>query len=333
MSISLLEQATIIKGGAAIVIGNISDGRSWSHLLLNYLLIKAIENQKYQKIAVVCLDISKKEVLLLLSVAQVPQTRLHDRLLLFEKIHHFDNYYSNHSAKKDRHDEMAVFLFSLSELFISAPSDNSVFEKYIHLAISSTFEETDANELTVVGSNKTSDVGGNHVGIKSKMSLSLFTNVNCSLHSSSFLSFVKSRFPTVVSVVPNYGTLSNQVAAQVQTIRRSTATNKMSENLEMFSFSKNGVLVSPIISSLSASSQKPLIQTNNLLNQSNEDLLALNKSSTFTPTDTALPSDLSGPQRKSTSSGSPKPNVRLITFDSTDPEFDEDSDPDADLDL
>jgi hypothetical protein len=107
----------------------------------------------------------------------------------------------------------------------------------------------------------------------------------------------------------------------------------MSENLEMFSFSKNGVLVSPIISSLSASSQKPLIQTNNLLNQSNEDLLALNKSSTFTPTDTALPSDLSGPQRKSTSSGSPKPNVRLITFDSTDPEFDEDSDPDADLDL
>jgi len=42
-----------------------------------------------------------------------------------------------------------------------------------------------------------------------------------------------------------------------------------------------------------------------------------------------------GAAKSSAASSGPKAshNQRLITFDSTDPEFDEDSDPDADLDL
>jgi hypothetical protein len=344
MTISFFEQSTIIKGGAAVVIGNISDGYSWSRLLLNFLLIKAIENQRFQKVAVVCLDIGRKDILSLLSVAQAPQTRLQDRLLLFESLHQFDDYYRNDLTRREEAQEVAVFFFSLSELFITssgivstpsstASSMNDLFEKYLHLAVACTFEEKNGNVLSV----SRADDGKNGSGVQSKISLSMFTNVNCSLHSASFLSFVKSQFPTVISVVPNDGTLSTQVAAQVQVIRRSTATNKISENLEMFSFAKNGVLVSPIVSTFTASSssenQKLLPQSNKLSDQSVEGFDEVDKSSTFTPKDTASSLDASHQQRHIPSAISPKPNVRLITFDSTDPEFDEDSDPDADLDL
>lgn len=105
---------------------------------------------------------------------------------------------------------------------------------------------------------------------------------------------------------------------------RSAATGKINESTEMFTC--RDALLAPL---------KPVT---NFGADDAEDSAESDSAKDIT----ALPTAQDGAEKataakSSGASGAPKANhnqnQRLITFDSTDPEFDEDSDPDADLDL
>lgn len=108
------------------------------------------------------------------------------------------------------------------------------------------------------------------------------------------------------SKLPNTGVLAPDVATEIQTIRRSPTTGRVTEALEMFGWT--GSVLTPIVTK--------------------EGKIPRSDSNATGEGETAAKEDLKPlpppPQQL---------NTRLITFDSTDPEFDEDSDPDADLDL
>jgi hypothetical protein len=130
-------------------------------------------------------------------------------------------------------------------------------------------------------------------------SLFLFASLQQSLHTIAKVSQISQAFPVVIKVVANMGMLGEAVAGEAQVLRRSRDTGKVSEHTFILHW-QHGVL-QPL------SIQKPSTQTPS------------SESSTTSSTAYVEAEARSMP--------------RLITFDSTDPEFDEDSDPDADLDL
>ena len=104
--------------------------------------------------------------------------------------------------------------------------------------------------------------------------------------------------------IPNDGILAPSVTAEIQLIRRSPATGRVTESLEMFRMQNHQLL--PIVVD---KKRDPIVSAAaDVMPEAIESASSSNKEPTASP-------------------------LRLITFDSTDPEFDEDSDPDADLDL
>lgn len=114
-------------------------------------------------------------------------------------------------------------------------------------------------------------------------------------------------------IKPNRGTIFavQDLAAEVQILRRSLTTHKVTEQIESLQWSATA---SGLLEPLQKISSKTL---------SNDSEGKVDQEMTTNAASTAaavvIPA-ASGPSR-------------LITFDATDPEFDEDDDPDADLDL
>lgn len=122
-----------------------------------------------------------------------------------------------------------------------------------------------------------------------------------SLHADQELSYLLANFRVVARVIPNYGTMAEAVAAEVLTIRRSATTGKVTEEVEMLQWNSTGLL-------------EPR------------------------PSKARVATDVKAPEKSEvTAEVSVAPltsaATRLITFDATDPEFDDDEDADADLDL
>ena len=102
---------------------------------------------------------------------------------------------------------------------------------------------------------------------------------------------------------------------EIQTIRKSCSTGKVTENIEMFSFKDSFMF--PLYHHITDKN------SNNYDNKTNNDIK-----------DNTINNSLAQLQNSNNNNNKVTINKsRLITFDSTDPEFDEDSDPDADLDL
>jgi hypothetical protein len=182
----------------------------------------------------------------------------------------------------------------------------------------------------------------------------LVVTLHDSYHSDDIISQIQEKFSVNVKIVPNSGILSSEVVAEIQTIRKSNETGKMSENIEMFSF-KDSSLNYLTNSNKNESLDRDLYGNINGNKEDNNDVNTFKKlkdlkidnftraeipvDATSTISSITKNSSLSAVYSKTqsaianNSSSINSSNNRLITFDSTDPEFDEDSDPDADLDL
>jgi hypothetical protein len=285
--LSFLEQNTIVKGGAGIIIGNCSEGNFWNKLVLNTLLIQCVKSQKYKKIVIICGDVKISEILLLIKISCLQHHIESERIILVNNVKEFStNFQSNE-------DGLAVFHYSFSETLLNEAFQDEIalLRKFLYLCAESLSEK--------------------HQVQTSKLSPMLYlTYLHVSFHDTCTVAALNALFPTNILVVPNYGTMSTSMAVQIQTVRRSY-TNKIQENVEMFGFHKSGV-------------------TLNLLAAKSETVKQESKS--LVQGDVLLQSALMGNSEKPVEQ-SVAINPRLITFESTDPEFDEDSDPDADLDL
>jgi len=153
---------------------------------------------------------------------------------------------------------------------------------------------------------------------------SIIFQINSSLHPPAVIARIQQHLDTIAIIVsqphiipcmldhcsfklqlPNSGLLAASVAAEVQTVRRSPSSGRVSEHLEMF-FLESGLSILRPISPTSISNHHSVTAA-----------------------------EVSKLETKIAVEQKPLPvhNARLICFVSTDPEFDEDSDPDADLDL
>ncbi len=109
---------------------------------------------------------------------------------------------------------------------------------------------------------------------------------------------------------------------------RSAATGKINESIEMFTCRDS--LLAPLKPVTHFDADDAQEATNN--DNSTKNLTAL-PTAEESAADNSTKTNTTTGGGNTANGGKASHNQRLITFDSTDPEFDEDSDPDADLDL
>jgi hypothetical protein len=161
-----------------------------------------------------------------------------------------------------------------------------------------------------------------------------------------------SPFNAAVFVRPNDGTISDELACEVHVVKMSAVTGKVAEDRDFF-VRKAPAVRGDAAGVLAQGPQYSLLAPVAKMNQATADsastavLAAATTSATFGaqptgptshPTNSSNSSSASITHATATATATvaaatTSTNRRLITFDSTDPEFDDDSDPDADLDL
>lgn len=262
---SNLEQFTLQKAqGACVVISSAYRNIRWSFHLLDYLLAQALRDARYRRIVAVALDRDPMEIrasLLAVSKALGYDGVDLSRLLLLDDLD-LQQPFAALAAQGD-----AVFLYSLSELYLTHAALHLM--PWMHAAM-------------------------HHCNSSGVL---LIANLHCSLHTPEVVAALSAHFPTVAKVQPNYGMMSDTVAAEVQTVRRSQSTGKVSEQMDMLVWTR-GVLLPLVTNRKQKGGKEVQEKAQQEVQQAVQQVAG-----------------------------------RLVTFDSTDPEFDEDSDPDADLDL
>lgn len=159
---------------------------------------------------------------------------------------------------------------------------------------------------------------------------SVVATVHKSLHSPQLINLMPSTFVVTVVVKPNDGTMASDVTAEIHCLRKSIS-GRVSEASELFGH-REGFLF-PLHETRSIPhSSKAVDAEDSESSNSTKVLASIDMKSGATKKEDVVPK---------VSGGEASPNFhqalpgvqRLVTFDSTDPEFDEDSDPDNDLDL
>lgn len=297
------EQCTVIKGGACVITGNEQNCVNWAKSAADFLLVKALQNSKYKRIYVICLDQSSQDVESLLKLAGVEADVIRDRLLVFAEWESFENYWRNEigrfqNCEKDCY--YGIFLYSLSELLLTSGVES--FSSSLRSLIAQCNFCAKTFDSAVQNANNDHPI------------LLLVSTLHYTLHPVSVINYMCSMFPTSVTMKPNDGTLSQSIAAEALTIRRSLVTSKMFEHIDYFTWKTN--MIHPVTKS------DDNVATNKYIDSINDE--------DSTMEETQLKSTL---QSTLVDGSVTKVNPRLITFDSTDPEFDDDDDPDQDLDL
>lgn len=351
---SQLEQCCIVKANSTCVVGSAKAGFQWDNLVVDYLLSKLLSSHRYKK--VLCLNADRNSR----DLCEIG--RKHADKLVFLQTELFDSdQYLDSVIDEIRHriiaDKLidsftsyALVIYSFSELMWQFGNNAALeFLQRLQDMLYPNHASQRADHDTSINRNSKSSA-------KSELAVSnnpafVFT-VHESLHSQSTLTKIQSLVPIVVKVLPNSGTLSAEVVCEIQTMRKSPNTGKIAEGVEMFGFRKallypllahRDNLISSEVSAREVSSasgktpEEPSDTTEsdsakeNLLetrlqgmNLNSSSTTGLNATTNSTITTTTAASNNSAPNLAT---------ARLITFDSTDPEFDEDSDPDADLDL
>eukprot|EP01039_Chlorochromonas_danica_P011379 gene11379-12709_t len=293
MSISSLEQLIIQKdqGGGCVILSNAHHNHHWSYGIADYLLKKAYQASRFSKILFLSFDRQQEEIEEVLSssvkesdklkgtgnvkfITTLPTTL--NSNTLHEEIFSF--------LTEDTTTPKAIFLYSLSE-------------------VSLCYDKVDVwrwcqSLLTHCQHHHTL----------------LVTTLHSSLHNEKDRSMWTSLFPTVVKVSPNGGHLSEVIAGEVQVLRRSPTSGKVTEEQEMVQWVEN------CLQPIAVHKEKKSSRSGATGGRAEEG--------------TKQEKQGEGLSESLDSKNENEANIaRFITFDSTDPEFDEDSDPDADLDL
>lgn len=160
----------------------------------------------------------------------------------------------------------------------------------------------------------------------------LVLTVHQSLHPTNLLSRLQKFANVSLIVKPNTGTLAEDVVAEVCCVRRSNATGKVKEEVDMFVANNpengrtqsNTSLIAPVV-------RRKMSEDQNEEDDST-DSKTLDTIEAFKAAVLDDNANEKADQRAKTRHSSTVAK-QLVTFDSTDPDFDEDDDPDNDLDL
>lgn len=215
----------------------------------------------------------------------------------------FDEYTKAHSKLRIIHVVQDSLLQQLDSVLDSLQSSGNVDKTAILIY---SFSEI----ALVLGD----DVAMNYLLRLQSLSLgSCLLAVKGSLHEARYLHRIQAECPVVVCVERNMGMYQENVLCEVSVLRKSKNTGKVSEEYDLFvrSDGQNGITA-----------------------LQHKEEIVVEKEDTSTAPQTL--SDLSSGKATETPSENTvdiAPIKNLVLFDRTDPEFDEDSDPDADLDL
>lgn len=151
-------------------------------------------------------------------------------------------------------------------------------------------------------------------------------SLHSTLHDGKSRSIIEDQFSTICYAIPNDGMFSDEVLAEIQTIRKSLTSGKVTESTELFGWKQyktgkamDNKLSEGILYCMHKNKVYNSMMVSDMSNQASN--MEQNADAQVAP---------QPPKSQSVVLPTTK---RLITFDSTDPEFDDDSDPDADLDL
>ncbi len=309
------EQQTVVKGGSICIFGASVKGIQWCNAGADFLLCKFASSNRYKSL--LCLNVDRSQSELTSLIFKSGSVSTHNPISPFNEKINFVNVGQDKidlvtvlktmqraaETSLKSNDSFAFIIYSLSELILNVGMKQSLWFVSELLKITQNCAQT----LTITPA--------------------VVFVVHESLHSLQTVAHIQSLVSTVVRVVPNSGTLSPEVAAEIQTVRKSPSTGKVSESVEMFAH--RDAMLWPIPSTAS-NAESSAGHSSDIDNTSAENVFTqlLGASAAFTtapPTKESLALSAMG--------GSSNSTARLITFDSTDPEFDNDSDPDADLDL
>lgn len=285
---SFFEQSIAIKGGTSCIIGSTKNGVRWTALAESYLIKKMMSYSKYEKILYIALDRPHNLCLNGLSSdckLEVLNYQINEMADVLSMI-------SSVKAKMESCEGCGIVVSSFTEICLSVG----------HVKAMSALRSLIELEAAA-----------------------LILTVHSSLHSPAATAQISKACIATASFVPNDGILSDEVAGEIYTFRKSP-TGRISESAELFGLQR--FVPSCAVETNSLPAHELLYISRN---KHKVDASALDND------DKATASTAGGADKDDglpTGVGSVAHHAqRLIAFDSTDPEFDDDSDPDADLDL
>lgn len=297
---SFLEQSVVLKGDSSCIIGSSARGTVWSSLVADFLLAKMLKLEKYQKIICVCLDRKWNDIL-----SVVPVTD-HERMVVINDsnsenwqsvVKQWKHVVDANKSAENGNKSTVFLLFSISELILRHDLNSTV--------------------------RIIKEVSKWNCG-------SFITCLHSTLHSHRTRARIEDAFTSVLYVNPNDGSFSEEVHAEVQTVKKSVNTGKVSEAVELFGLSATAATGTGTgAGDVEGCMRLVCIHRKKFIPESANDTDNVITSSTADTAGVQTTVQTAAVQIHQATQNS----KRLVTFDSADPEFDEDSDPDADLDL
>ena len=301
-SLCELEVSVLQKLGSTCIISTSHQGFQWNIIASDYLLVQSIN--KFDK-QITCITFDR-------SIKDIQRSLINTTADKLNNLHFINHLASStlddllQSLQQDINNKSSntnsniLFLYSLSEILIWYDL-NTVYE----------FIES----LHRIGYQQ------------------IITTLNQTLHSSYLINDISTHFSNIIYVLPNDGTLSNDVICQIKSSRRSPKSGKVSEVTELFG--KDPLYIIRPLKVTHKSTNMNDIDTSTTTKKPIDTISAVNILTQLSITESTSKVEGVNTQATTTTTEHVYNNInkRLITFDSTDPEFDEDSDPDNDLDL
>lgn len=318
------EQLTVGKGGVVGVFGSCQNEIKWGTIMADFLLRKMLLSKRYDYVN--CLNLDRKNTdINNLSKRTDPtckKLRVAERKSLLDSSGRLSSELILDACKLQGtlspSCTYGVVIYSFSELLLSMG-----WQKASNVL----------REILTIGESRVDETGQTAVPSSSSMNRDrpcIILVINESVHTPLVLAQIQRFLFTFARAIPNVGTLAIEVVCEIQTIRKSSVTGKVAEGIDMFSYSQNYLqLIEPV--DLSARSRSKVDDNDDPADGSSQkksptSLLMQEMDKNL------ITSDQEGSKSFATA-GPVQVMQRLITFENTDPEFDEDSDPDADLDL
>ncbi|RYH16567.1 hypothetical protein EON65_29860 [archaeon] len=296
---------TVGKGqGSCLCVGNSYKNVVWTGHVVDNILCEALDDVNCHRVIVMCYDRNKETIYNVLQHAK--HTGLLDKAEWREKL--------------SVHTELETSL----ESQISPLLTNQTAESYVAVLVYSLSEQILMQESKFLSSFQRDMQFLRYAQQELKKNILYIACLHSSLHSSQLTQYLQTFFNTCIYIVPNYGTYSEYIACEVMCVYRSMQTQRVKESIEMCVWEK-GMLV-PLKGSLRGGGEEGLAGEEGKVTHKKDEDGGEDGSQAVGKAEVQIHTNIQGMSLQNN-------KARLISFESTDPEFDEDSDPDADLDL
>ncbi len=357
--LSTLEQMTLLKdGGFATICGTSTNGLIWPNLVMDMLLRQVLKSERFQKAIVICVDRSTRHVqqsmmshfnmanekLILVDAMGITTGKTSPNVIL-QKVRSVMNDSElckgiDCSKDMDEPSLVAIFVYSISAIHLSIGANESI--KFLNELNSLVSGKQALSKFPISTQNEVGPTATAGKGI-------CLGVIHSAQHSPrEIVASYRVRADVFSTIIVNEGQLADTVAVEVQTLRRASS-GRVSEGFDLLAFPNTKTLeewTPAILVPLPKRKDDVDFEPSDVSESTSahpDDSIAHVFGKKFTISEPAKvendttrqglgvqqqPSQLTREQVLLA-----KKNQRIITFSSTDPEFDEDSDPDGDLDL